>query len=87
MVYIERLLPILSERLDSSSHIQYYISWCTKLLSLHTETIKQNSTSLASLITDLQKSIIQKQRDLGKLYVTIVCMKYELTLGRQKVCV
>ena len=66
-VYIERLLPVLAERLDTSPHIEYYITWCSKLLSLHTETIKQNSTSLASLITDLQKSIIQKQKDLGKL--------------------
>ncbi|XP_011404778.1 PREDICTED: periodic tryptophan protein 2 homolog [Amphimedon queenslandica] len=66
-VYIERLLPVLAERLDASPHIQYYITWSSKLLSLHTETIKQNSTSLASLITDLQKSIIQKQKDLGKL--------------------
>ena len=67
-VYIERLLPVLSDRLDHSPHLQYYLQWCTKLLCLHTEILKQNSLSLQSLITDLQKSIIQRQTDIGKLY-------------------
>jgi periodic tryptophan protein 2 len=68
-VYIERLLPFLSDQVYSSPHIGYYMAWCTKLLSLYTQTIKSNSRALLSSITDLQKSISQRQSDLGQMYV------------------
>ena len=67
LTYIERLLPVISERLDCSPHLHFYVHWCSKLLSLHGRKLKERSKSLLTSLTDLQKSIVQKQSDLGKL--------------------
>ena len=67
LTYIERLLPVISERLDCSPHLHFYVHLCSKLLSLHGRKLKERSKNLLTSLTDLQKSIVQKQSDLGKL--------------------
>lgn len=79
IVYVEKLLPILAERLSQSWHLQFYLQWCSQLLSQYTWSLKDKSSAMMSFITDLQKSVIQKQNDLGKLLVYIY-PKYYLQL-------
>lgn len=68
-VYVEKMLPFLAERLDNSAHLQFYLRWCTLLLTYHGTKLKQKASSLMASLRDLQKSILQKQADLGKMYV------------------
>lgn len=68
-VYVEKMLAFLAERVDNSAHLEFYLRWCTLLLTSHGTKIKQNASSLMASLRDLQKSIVQKQAELGKMYV------------------
>ena len=70
--YVQRILPVLSDRMNHSPHLEFYLHWCTTLLSLHTRTLKEKGLETMSFLTDLQKSIVQRQTDLGKLYAYII---------------
>lgn len=65
--YIERLIPVLADRVFRSPHVQYYLHWSCNLLLLHTQMLKQKGLNTKSLLTDLQKSVLQRQTDIGKL--------------------
>ena len=64
---MDKLLPFLAERLDSSPHLQFYLHWCTQLLTVHGGRLKERSSSIMAVVRDLQKSILQKQSDMGKM--------------------
>ena len=66
-VYVERLLPVLAERLDNSAHLEFHLAWCTALLTTHGSCIKSNASANMAALRDLQKSVVQKQLDLGKV--------------------
>ena len=66
-VYVEKMLPFLAEMLDTSSHFQFYLRWCTVLLSTCGVMLKQRAPTLMAAVRDLQKSIIQKKSELGKM--------------------
>ena len=66
-VYLEKLLTFLAECLDNSPHLQFYLHWCTQLLTTHGDKLKENFPSIMTAVRDLQKSILQKQADIGKM--------------------
>lgn len=66
-VYVGKLLPFLAERLESSPHLQFYLHWCRTALTAHGQRLKANAPSLLAPLRDLQRSVIQKQSELGKL--------------------
>ena len=39
-LYVEKLLGFLASCLETSSHLQFYLSWTQKLLMLHTQKLK-----------------------------------------------
>ena len=82
---VERFLSVLAERVESSPHLQFYLHWCVSLLKYHTTHLRERSSSIAASIRDLQKSIVQKQTDLGR-----ICdgnsykLQYVLSLTKQR---
>lgn len=66
-VYLEKLLTFLAECLDNSPHLQFYLHWCTQLLITHGDNLKENFSSIMTAVRDLQKSILQKQADIGRV--------------------
>lgn len=66
-VYVEKLLPFLAEQLDGSPHVQFYLLWCRAVLTTHGTQLKSIASSLMASLRDLQKSVVQKQMDLGKM--------------------
>ena len=70
-IYVNKLLSFLAERLDHTPHLQFYIHWCRELLCVHGDTLKERSSEVMASLRDLQKSILQKQRDIGILYVCV----------------
>lgn len=65
--YVEKLLKFLAECLDDSTHLEFYLQWCSQLLTMHGRKIKEGSSVLMASIRNLQKSVLQKQSDLGKM--------------------
>lgn len=68
-IYVKKLLPFLADQLENSAHLQFYLRWCTLLLTFHGTVMKQRASSLMAPLQHLQKSILQKQADLGKMCV------------------
>ncbi|KAK9700457.1 WD domain, G-beta repeat [Popillia japonica] len=63
--YVERLLTILANSLDTSRHLEYYLHWTQHVLTYHGPRIKaqQNMPALISL----QKSLTRKYDQLSKI--------------------
>lgn len=63
--YLDRLLLIISNLLDTSRHLEYYLHWAENLLTFHGPKVKsqQNMPALLSL----QKSLSRKYEQLSKL--------------------
>ncbi len=70
-VYVEKLVPFLADQLEHSAHLQFYLCWCTLLLTLHGTVVKQRALALMAPLQHMQKSILQKQADIGQMYVKI----------------
>ena len=73
-VYVDKLVSFLAERIDHAPHLQFYIRWCRELLCVHGDRLKERSSEIVASLRDLQKSVLQKQADIGLLYVT----KYDI---------
>ena len=67
IVYVEKLLNFLADRLDSSSHLHFYLLWCRCLLYAHGTTLKLHSSQVMSHMTHLQKAISRKMEDIAKV--------------------
>ncbi len=67
--YVEKLLMFLAQQVASSPHLQFYLAWSAELLTAHCAHLKESSSNILASIRDLQKSITQKQNDLGRMWV------------------
>lgn len=56
-MYVERLLEFVSKKISSSHHVEFYLSWATKLLTTHAS--KENVFKQHSLIS-IQDSLQRK---------------------------
>ena len=67
IVYVEKLLNFLADRLESSCHLHFYLLWCRCLLFAHGTFLKLHSSQLMSQMTHLQKAIARKMDDITKV--------------------
>lgn len=63
-MYVERMLEFVSKQISSSHHIEFYLSWATKLLTTHAS--KENVLKQQSLIS-IQDSLQRKYDALSKV--------------------
>lgn len=63
-MYVERLLEFVSKQISSSHHVEFYLSWATKLLTTHAS--KENVLKQQSLIS-IQDSLQRKYDSLSKV--------------------
>lgn len=63
-MYAERLLEFISKQISASHHIEFYLSWATKLLTTHAS--KANVFKQQSLIS-IQDSLRRKYDALSKV--------------------
>lgn len=63
-MYVERLLEFVSKQIGTSHHIEFYLSWATKLLTTHAS--KENILKQQSLIS-IQDSLQRKYDALSKV--------------------
>ncbi|XP_043928437.1 periodic tryptophan protein 2 homolog [Protopterus annectens] len=84
-IYVEKVLHFIATALDTSRHLEFYLTWAQRLLMLHGQKLKARSGTLLPMINDLQKSIQHHFEDLSKL-----CdwnrynIKYAVALSQQK---
>ncbi|KAJ8246716.1 hypothetical protein GJAV_G00254600 [Gymnothorax javanicus] len=84
-VYVEKLLRFLGSALESSGHLQFYLTWAQRLLSLHGQTLKNRSGAVLPIIQSLQKSIQRHFEDLSKLCDwNIYSIQYADALSKQR---
>ena len=79
-VFVEKLLDFLAEKIDNSPHLEFYLHWCTQLLMQHGVRLKARATPLMASIKYLQKSITQKQLDLGRMCVKLFVSECRITV-------
>ncbi|XP_063970652.1 periodic tryptophan protein 2 homolog [Lytechinus pictus] len=66
--YVEKMLSFVAEQLTASPHLEFYVLWAEKLLSIHGSRLKlKNSSSHHAMLTALQKSLITKADTIGKI--------------------
>lgn len=63
-MYVERLLEFVSKQISESHHIEFYLSWSTKLLTTYAS--KENIFRQQSLIS-IQDSLLRKYEALSKV--------------------
>uniref|UniRef100_A0A8C9VJ03 PWP2 small subunit processome component n=1 Tax=Scleropages formosus TaxID=113540 RepID=A0A8C9VJ03_SCLFO len=84
-VYVEKLLSFVATELEKSSHLQFYLTWAQRLLTLHGQKLKNRSGAILPTIQALQKSIQRHFEDLSKLCDwNIYTIRYAEALSRQR---
>lgn len=63
-IYVERTLEFVSKQISASQHIEFYLIWATKLLTIHAS--KENVFKQQSLIS-IQDSLTRKYEALSKM--------------------
>ncbi|XP_022257607.1 periodic tryptophan protein 2 homolog [Limulus polyphemus] len=66
-VYVEKLLDFLGNKLESSRHIEFYLTWIHQLLLSHGSALKSRSTFILGTLHTLQKNLTRWNEDLGKI--------------------
>lgn len=63
-IYVERTLEFVSKQVSASHHIEFYITWATKILTIHAP--KENVFKQQSLIA-IQDSLTRKYEALSRV--------------------
>ncbi|XP_064636474.1 periodic tryptophan protein 2 homolog [Lineus longissimus] len=66
-VYINKLLSFIASQMESSPHIEFYLTWAQKLLYMHGPKLKQRSQSIMAILRSLLKVITRRYEDIGKI--------------------
>ncbi|XP_072171580.1 periodic tryptophan protein 2 homolog [Diadema setosum] len=85
--YVEKMLSYVAGQLAASPHLEYYLRWAERLLTLHGTRLKlrQGSSSHQAMLTALQKSLVTKVQSLGKICDNNkYTLRYLQTLARIK---
>ncbi|XP_032218191.2 periodic tryptophan protein 2 homolog isoform X3 [Nematostella vectensis] len=65
--YVDKLLWFVSGQLDTSAHLQFYLTWCQEIFTLHGHVIKQRAGDVMHMLRTVQKSLTRHHDELGKL--------------------
>uniref|UniRef100_A0A3B3DVN0 PWP2 small subunit processome component n=1 Tax=Oryzias melastigma TaxID=30732 RepID=A0A3B3DVN0_ORYME len=82
-IYVEKLLGFLASCLETSGHLQFYMTWAQNLLMLHGQKLK-NSGSILATLQALQKSIQRHSDNLSKCDFNMYSIRYAVALSKQR---
>ncbi|XP_029941900.1 periodic tryptophan protein 2 homolog [Salarias fasciatus] len=84
-VYVEKLLGFVASCLDSSAHLQFYLTWAQSLLMLHGHKLKNRSVAMLPTLQALQRSIQRHVDGLSKLCdFNMYNIRYAVALSKQR---
>ncbi|XP_041067290.1 PWP2 small subunit processome component isoform X1 [Carcharodon carcharias] len=85
LLYVEKLLQFVASALETSRHLEFFLTWAQRLLTLHGQKLKARSVVLLPMIQSLQRSIQHHFDTVSKL-----CdwnrynIRYTLALSKQR---
>ncbi|XP_028835063.1 PWP2 small subunit processome component [Denticeps clupeoides] len=84
-VYVEKLLAFVAATLETSSHLQFYLTWAQNLLTTHGQKLKNRSAAMLPTVQSLQKSVQRHFEDLSKLCDwNVFSLRYAAALSNQR---
>ena len=66
-VYVDKLLNFISNKLEKSPHLEFYLLWSQAIIYKHANRLKQRSMANMGVLCNLEKSLTKKYEDLGKM--------------------
>lgn len=66
-VYIDKLLAFISSKLEKSPHLEFYLLWSQSIIYKHANRLKNRALENMSILCNLEKALIKKFEDLGKM--------------------
>ncbi|KAM8904797.1 PWP2 small subunit processome component [Spinachia spinachia] len=84
-IYVEKLLGFVAASLETSGHLQFYMTWAQSLLMLHGQKLKNRSGAILPTLQALQKSIQRHFDNLSKLCdFNMYNIRYAAALSKQR---
>ena len=83
-LYVEKVLKYVSQELENTVHIDYYLTWCIHIINCHGRYLKDNALTLSTSFRAIQKNCSRHFDSLSKLcddnrfmmeYITSLCDK------------
>jgi periodic tryptophan protein 2 len=68
-VYVDKLLSFISNQIEKSAHLEFYLMWSQQILYKHGNQIKLRSHLKMAILCNLEKALTKKSEDLGKMLV------------------
>ncbi|XP_077530053.1 periodic tryptophan protein 2 homolog [Haemaphysalis longicornis] len=66
-VYVEKLLNFVGAKLESTTHVQFYVAWIVTLLRCHGETLKERSRNIMATLRTVMKNVGLRHAELAKV--------------------
>ncbi|KAH9380781.1 hypothetical protein HPB48_020639 [Haemaphysalis longicornis] len=66
-VYVEKLLNFVGAKLESTTHVQFYVTWIVTLLRCHGETLKERSRNIMATLRTVMKNVGLRHAELAKV--------------------
>ncbi|KAK7874490.1 hypothetical protein R5R35_001573 [Gryllus longicercus] len=83
--YMVRVLKYVATMLESSHHIEFYLTWIQSILTAHGPELCGSDTTIMPILLTLQKNITRKYEDLSKICdFNKYTIKFLLNLGKIK---
>lgn len=84
-VYVDKLMAFISNQIEKSAHLEFYLMWSQQILYKHGNRIKERANAKMGVLCSLEKSLTKKLEDLGKICDSNkYSIDYILSLGRLK---
>ncbi|XP_078089197.1 PWP2 small subunit processome component isoform X2 [Mustelus asterias] len=85
LLYVEKVLQFVASALETSRHLEFYLTWAQQLLCLHGHKLKARSVTSLPMIQSLQRSIQHHFDTVSKLCEwNRYNIQYALALSKQR---
>jgi periodic tryptophan protein 2 len=64
---LQRLLTFISSHVDTSPHLEFYLTWAQTLLTIHGRHLKKISHQMLQTFRSLQKTLTRQHKDIAKM--------------------
>ncbi|XP_075530647.1 periodic tryptophan protein 2 homolog [Dermacentor variabilis] len=66
-VYVEKLLNFVGAKLESTTHVHFYVTWIVTLLKGHGEVLKERSRNIMATLRTVTKNVGLRHTELSKV--------------------
>uniref|UniRef100_A0A1E1XQK7 Putative wd40-repeat-containing subunit of the 18s rrna processing complex n=1 Tax=Amblyomma sculptum TaxID=1581419 RepID=A0A1E1XQK7_AMBSC len=66
-VYVEKLLNFVGAKLETTTHVQFYVTWVVTLLKGHGEALKERSQNIMATLRTVMKNVGLRHAELSKV--------------------